>query len=635
MMSQTSNAQFRIETADGLSKPYGLASLRRKRDRGAVRNSTRCTPDDGATWHTVGSLLTGGSLTPEEGSVQPLVEKPSTAPPRTSSRPSRLKAIRRPERSSSQDANVADDRADGSTAVSVPADAALLPLSEEHQPTDSLADILMPDLGRPEPASGENPSIGLTEGSPLLPLNSRPTVPAHQMPQPMAIPETYQIPDPVPATSERIAGLRIPPPESITAPKPLGPPPVVRSRAVSAAAAAALQAAEQAEHSPVVLPAHRPSPGRFVPADDDDELSDSDLDTVTTSRSSGASGARVVGLVVLVTTAVAAVGFIGWWFLGHDRPPTLAELGVRVPEDASGMEVLTLEELTARSRIMSMQLNRIARAVSTEDQTLTQQLAEISEVEATASAGMQIPLVPYVRRSETDSETASRQDLLSRYSRLVQQKGPDGRQLDRSSVDIYSGYLQQVMQITAATAPTRAAAVLELSEYSKLLYLLQLYDLRSGNVEQNRKARQLLLTTTNQGIAELYPEFAAQDLSFYDIYRLAEQPERTGLLLTRYWYHRAADRNAANRWLEGMQADLDQSQLSALECLIELNRDRRRMDLFRRMNFLRNDMPTPRHLFPIPFLKNFLDEADCWGSTTAPNELAWRSATSFRNTPAR
>ena len=324
---------------------------------------------------------------------------------------------------------------------------------------------------------------------------------------------------------------------------PQWPPPRIDAgmSRLALAAAAALKAEEDAAAQRNSLPAERRDAEM---TDEDADADDEDVDF-----SPPRSALTQVMTVGVVLAGLSSVGLLFWWHFSGKGPPSLADMGYRNMEvsAANPGEAMSMEELSARVQIMAYQIGRLNKAVPESDTDLQPDVTApmLSDL-------VRVPLVPFAAREFSADEQKNADDLMSRYALLVRQKGPDGRELDASSVELYSRYLRQLITGVDGKADNRAAAVHELAELTKLLYLLQLKNTRSPDPELRRRGGASILEAANEGLSLLYSEFAAGDLNFNDLFRSCDRDEKPSLLLIRYWYYRSFNKSTADQWLQSM-----------------------------------------------------------------------------------
>ena len=274
-------------------------------------------------------------------------------------------------------------------------------------------------------------------------------------------------------------------------------------------------------------------------------------------------------IAITVITGFIASAVLAWWFQGASGPPTFEELtgGAVAINDFRSDTPITIEELHARTQILGVQVGRLTRAVTALDGADVQiELVEPSVQPQSLSA--KLPLLPFRQRMLTVEQQAKVEEFLSRYTQLIQDKGPDGRNLDDASVARTFTYLNYIIHAADSKGPERVTALFELSEWVKLVYLLELGRLKDGTSDQKQKAVADLLNSSNAGLEMLYPELQSGDMRFVDVFERSEAPEQSKLLLTRYWYHRALNRTAADLWLGNALNQIDESEHSTVKASI-------------------------------------------------------------------
>ena len=106
-------------------------------------------------------------------------------------------------------------------------------------------------------------------------------------------------------------------------------------------------------------------------------------------------------------------------------------------------------------------------------------------------------------------------------------QGPDGRNLDEATVDLYTGFLKGLIGSVDATGPKRVDALYELSEWVKLVYLLQPGRLSSTDSVVGQQAVQELPEISNDGLKRMYVELATGDMRFVDVFDRADAAEQS------------------------------------------------------------------------------------------------------------
>jgi hypothetical protein len=273
---------------------------------------------------------------------------------------------------------------------------------------------------------------------------------------------------------------------------------------------------------------------------------------------------------VAMTAVVTAVGMsviavLIQWLGSTQGPPTYADLtgGAVALSDFDNNEEVTLESLHARTQILGVQVGRITRAL------LKQQDTDVEDVALPDLPSEPVlPLFPFQQRLLSTTEETQVSENRDRYSVLVKEKGPDGRKLDEATITAYVAYLQPVVNAVDSNGPTRAAALHELSEWVKLVYLLQLGRLHATVPGRHQQAVSELLALSNDGLAQLYPELRSGDMRFVDVFDRSESAEQSRLILIRYWYYRAVARKTADSWLDEVLGIVDESQHAAVRASI-------------------------------------------------------------------
>ncbi|MEQ9407147.1 MAG: hypothetical protein RIK87_05450 [Fuerstiella sp.] len=375
------------------------------------------------------------------------------------------------------------------------------------------------------------------------------------------LPETYSIPEPEPAArGTGRAGLRLPEP---------GPPvtesvPETGLSAVAQAAAAALEM-EERQRSDNRSAAEKSPPPAEVPTGrtPEPDLKTEQADAATEPR-------RRRWPAVVIGAGMMSCGFLMWWFTYGGGPTNIAgEFPLRSFESGGSEEPLSLEALSARTQIMAIQLSRLNKAVLHEDVPLEE--LPLTDLELPAldlaehSSFARLPMVPFTPRALTVEQQAAADDLLSRYAKLVREKSPDGRQLDAGTVDLYTDHLSRLMSLVDSNGPDRAAAVRELAELVKVMYLLQRFYTTSDEPDLRQQGLKTLMTATNAGLNRLYVELATGDMRFSEVFQRAEPAERAQLALVRYWYHRAVNEETASQWLDDVLKLVNRNQHATIQ----------------------------------------------------------------------
>ena len=305
------------------------------------------------------------------------------------------------------------------------------------------------------------------------------------------------------------------------------------------------QAAQQARQRPAKAP---------TAVSESDWSSDDD-----TEQTSGASSFTRKALIALtVISGIGAAILIGIWLGSNNGPPTFRELTGGAIELSSFKTdgPVTIDELNARTQILGVQVGRITRALTLQEGQETP--VELPELPQTP----RMPLVPFQQVILSSELQAKNEDYRNRYAQLIKDKGPDGRKIDEATIARTIGYLKNIIADSNSKGPDRTSALFELSEWVKLLYLLELGRLSNGDFEKRQLAISEILNASNTGMAACYSELLTGDMRFVDVVERSNSPEQARLLLTRYWYHRAVDRKTADQWLQENLKLIDVSEHS-------------------------------------------------------------------------
>lgn len=268
---------------------------------------------------------------------------------------------------------------------------------------------------------------------------------------------------------------------------------------------------------------------------------------------------------VIAFGGVCAIGLMLSWRGTSGGVPTIEELsgGSFAISDFNSDDPVTVEALDARTQILGLQVGRITRAILEQSDTTKEiELPELPVIE------QKMPLVAYRPHELSPEMSAKIDDYRSRYTRLVQDKGPDGRKLDEATVANHYNYLKPLANAANCQGPERLVALHELAEWTKLIYLLELGRLRSEQSNLQQKAVQEILSASNEGLAAIYPELLAGDMRFVDVFERSDTDEQSKLTLIRYWYHRAVDRNAADAWRDSVLAVVDDVDYESVKASI-------------------------------------------------------------------
>lgn len=529
-------ATWRVRTDKGLSRRYTVDSLREKLDDGQIDVSAECTQDNGETFVELDKLLGESPFqeaTPERSHRR--LKKLSTP---KSSAGNRL-AVPQPsnELTDDDDLFLGSDRLPELPSKGDGRVSGLTPSAVTEMPPLSEAVTQGKDRTNPNQLKSDETE---TYEVPVPPPKRRPAPdysslslpedPSADSPQS----KTYTLPVPAPSPS----------PQEFDAPPP---------SPVAAAAAAALAAEERARKQSNTSTDENDSPEQSELQNDSVEGNDESAVLPGHKLRLSLLWHRPVSYTIILFGTVS-VGVILWWVFGRGQTPSLADFRTRSLESSYGddlSEPMTLPELSSRSRILAIQVNRINRALFREDEPDPE--VDISEIQIPP----RIPLVQYDPRTIPDAEQTQIDDLLDRYGRMVQEKGPDGRKLDAESVAMYSGYLERIVAAVDGKGPSRTDAVQHLSELCKLIYLTQLPNIRSSDAAARQTGLQALQNATNAGLSKLYVEYSIGDLKFEEIFFRVEPAEQARLITLRYWYHRAVNRATAQVWVDKMISLID------------------------------------------------------------------------------
>lgn len=524
------SSTWQIKVGQNLSKPYTLEQLRTKRRNGTIDDATECTHDRGESFTSLTELLDG--------------ELELASPVRRLSRPGSKSGASRLKKalpSTDEDEPLLDLGAE--TADSLP----LPPEPDERQPPATAptanrnlfeglsgayrsvlnATQALPaeSLEAPDERLPSGPTFDLAANSPAP--SDPPAHPVH----PAANPAGQRPPaQPMPGRSR---GARPPVQSGIDT----APGTSVRNAAAQAIAAQAARAdgtEAAADDLSRAVPGQRPGQTSVAAA--------------TTDRP---RRPRISSMIVMVA-GVTAVGLLIWWM--RSGSPSVEDLtGGSFSLAETNGETLSLEELSARTQILGVQLSRVTRVLANRDAA-----AEPIELPELPSARPRLPLMPFHAETLSDSDTSRSADFQSRYTKLVQEQGPDGSRLDDAVVTRYSGYLTHLAQHAGSEGATRAEALYKLSEWTKLLYLMQFGRLSSSERSIVRQAQKEVLDASNAGLATIFPELASGDMRFVDVFERASDAEQARLLLVRFWYYRADNPEYAHGWLEESLQQLDE-----------------------------------------------------------------------------
>ena len=358
--------------------------------------------------------------------------------------------------------------------------------------------------------------------------------------------ETYRIPPP-PATKRRPMTL----PDVSTEPVSFQP-----SAGAQAAAALLKGQEEEVESRPTSKPQPRPGqrPRKGVDIEGP-EFSDDVIPVFGDVPEPRASLLQRPVAILTIIMGIAAVGIMIWWQNSGDGPPRFEDFA-GTSLNFSSDSPATLEELHARTQILGVRVGQIQKALAGGDPERGTEPVVIPELPEVP----RMPFVPFQKRSLSDNEQRQSDDLLQKYSTLVQNGGPDGRNHDKGTVSTYTDYLQQLILTVNARGESRSAVLHELSELTKLIYLLQLKNIRDGDAEDQQTAASILLAAANSGLAVIYSELSTGDMRFAEIFEREESSEQARLLLIRYWHHRSVNRKTADAWLAESLEMIDDEQ---------------------------------------------------------------------------
>lgn len=260
--------------------------------------------------------------------------------------------------------------------------------------------------------------------------------------------------------------------------------------------------------------------------------------------------------VLTICLGLGAAGTLTMWYVSSDGPPGLEEL----LGDATAIETfsyngdVTMDALNARTQILAVRVNQMARVLTDGEHVL--EPVEVQELSVTPA----FPMVPFEQRTLSSVEQAKVDDYFARYSRLVNEKGPSGRSIDGTTTDIYTGYLAYLISTVDSRGAKRADALHELSELIKLVYLLQLKNIDADESGARQKAIGALRSAAQDGLATVFPEIANGDMRFTDVFLRSDAAEQARLLIIRYWCYRAANRQTADAWLSEAMELVDVSE---------------------------------------------------------------------------
>lgn len=516
-------ASWQVKVGQNLSRPYTLEQLRTKRRSGTLDDAAQCTDDRGESFVLVDEVLQNFD------ELQPAGEPSAAAtagPARRLSRPqkksSRLqKAVKMVQ---------SDDALAEAPPTESPADDELLPELPDEATTTT-----PPLFSEPEPVPAAAADQKLFSG--LSDVYKSALNNAHSMTAEEAgAPEEdafYSGPavDLSPATATpAVRTPRTPP----ARPRP------ATSVRDAAAQALAAESAAKAEPSPDaadlsrVVPGQRPGQSAAVPA------------------TGGGSRRRITSLLV-VLAGLPALGLVIWWF-GFGGPPSVEDLtgGSFNIEDLTS-DALTVEELNARTQILSLQLARVTKALASRSQDA--EPLDLSAMDLQTAPAL--PLMPFRPLQLTSAQAQRSIECKDSYTTLVQQQGPNGARLKAAVVSRHCDHLLHLATYAGSEGQTRAEALFQLSEWTKLLYLMQYGHLQSGGADADR-ARSELLAAANAGLNGIFAELKSGDMRFVDVFERCSAEEQAQLLLVRYWYYRAVDVTAADAWLKQNLAEIDE-----------------------------------------------------------------------------
>ena len=234
--------------------------------------------------------------------------------------------------------------------------------------------------------------------------------------------------------------------------------------------------------------------------------------------------------VATILLGITSVGIMIWWQQGGDGPPRFEELtGGALNFDAEGST--SLEELHARTQILGVRVGQIQKALTAGNPDADTEPVVIPELPQIP----RMPFVPFEQRRLTDKEQSQADDLLRKYSTLYNNGGADGRNHDAATVKTYTEYLKQLITMVDARGESRSDVLHELSELTKLVYLLQLRNLKADDSEAAAAAAIEVLQAADSGLRVVYTEIQTGDMRFADVFEREAHPERARLLLIRYW----------------------------------------------------------------------------------------------------
>lgn len=220
------------------------------------------------------------------------------------------------------------------------------------------------------------------------------------------------------------------------------------------------------------------------------------------------------------------------------------------------LATMTNRELTAHLQVLSAQLKYIAEQSSTDLSGMP--IPESFNVLSRPP----VPLQPYVAVGRTNKSDIEATNTFSKYVALVRAEGPDGRKLSEGTVETFTARLRDLMMMPGRMDSTRPEAARDLAEKTKLLYLLQLGNLRSAEAAKRVQSVATIADATESGLRALFAEFVTNDMSFDLILLSASAAERTELILIRYWCYRAANPVGATQWLKRVTANFDDLNLA-------------------------------------------------------------------------
>lgn len=209
-------------------------------------------------------------------------------------------------------------------------------------------------------------------------------------------------------------------------------------------------------------------------------------------------------------------------------------------------QTMTPAELTARIRILGIQLNHVARGSSVDVDTVAIPAALTQNQQESA------PLLPYLPPARSTEQKSELKAMFEQYARLVRTEGADGRKMDPGTVTRFTDRLTKLIASPGTSESTRAEAAHDVAEKCKLLYLLQLSNTRSADLARQQTGRATLFDAANAGLGALFAEFAAQDMGYMNIFSAAHPDVQPELILIRYWCHRCTDIASADEWMEQM-----------------------------------------------------------------------------------